>query len=131
MKRAIAIALALATAALSGCATRSDAPYRSQAGLKVPVIPPQGLIYTQMRAPLSLEATSFGAKRGTAVSHQIGLPPLPFPGLWTGLDLFAWGDASQKTAAANGGITSVEHADYELLIVLFVYRRFTSEVYGN
>jgi hypothetical protein len=126
-----AIAIALAGLALVGCVTRSDAPYRGLARVSVPVIPPQGLIYTDIRAPLSLGATSFGAKRGTAVSHQIGLPPLPFAGLVTGLDLFAWGDASEAAAAANGGITTIRHADYGLTVVLWVYRRFTIEVYGD
>ena len=51
--------------------------------------------------------------------------------LTTGLDLFAWGDASEKAAAANGGITTVRHADYELRAVLWVYRTFTIDVYGD
>jgi hypothetical protein len=132
VKRALAIALAVAAAlAVAGCATRPDTLYRSQAAVRAPVIPPQGLLYTRLRAPLSLEAVGFGAKRGTAVSHQLALPPLPFPGLWTGLDLFAWGDASLRAAAENGGIREVQGADYELMVVLLVYRRFTSEVYGN
>jgi len=131
MRRSIAIALVLACAPLLGCATRSDAIYRALADVSVPVIPPPGLVYTRFRAPLALDSTGFGSKQGTAVSHQIGLPPLPFPGLTLGLDLFAWGDASLTTAAASGGIQKVEHADYELMVVLFVYRRFTTEVYGD
>jgi len=135
MKRAIAAALALAGAALvavlPGCATRSDVLYRAIADVRAPVIPPQGLVYTHFRAPLALDSTGFGSKHGAAVSHQIGLPPLPFPWLYTGLDLFSWGDASQQTAAASGGITKVEHVDYDLMIVLMVYRRFTTEVYGD
>jgi hypothetical protein len=126
-----AVAVALAGLLVAGCATRSDVPYRALARVSAPVIPPLGLFYTDVHAPLSLGATSFGAKRGTAVSHQIGLPPLPFPGLTTGLDLFAWGDASEKTAAADGGITTVRHADYELRVVLWLYRTFAIDVYGD
>jgi hypothetical protein len=126
-----AIAVALAGLALVGCANRSDVPYRALVRVSAPVIPPLGLFYTDVHAPLSLGPTSFGAKRGAAVSHQLGLPPLPFPGLTTGLDLFAWGDASEKAAAANGGITMVRHADYELRAVLWVYRTFTVDVYGD
>jgi len=127
-----AIAIALAGFLLVSCAaTRSDVPYRLVSGVTAPVIPPLGLIYTNLHAPISLGPTSFGTKRGTAVSHQIGLPPLPYPGLVGGPDLFAWGDASEKTAAANAGITKVQHADYSLLVVLWVYRRFTIEVYGD
>jgi len=114
-----AFAAALAGLVLAGCANRSDVPYCALVRVSAPVIPPLGLLYTDVHAPLSLAATSFGARHGTAVSHQIGLPPLPLPGLTTGLDLFAWGDASQKTAAANGGITTVRHADYELRVVLW------------
>jgi TRL-like protein family len=132
MWSAFAVAVLLAGAALSGCATtRSDLPYRAVAAVGAPVIPPLGLLYTNLRAPLSLDSTSFGAKRGTAVSHQIGLPPLPFPGTVLGLDLFAWGDASPARAAANGGITTVRHTDYELTVVLWIYRRFTLQVYGD
>lgn len=133
MRSAIALAACLGLAALTGCAaaSRSDTAYRALAKLHAPVIPPQGLFYTHLKAPISLEATDFGAKRGTATSEQIGLPPLPFYGLQTGLDLFAWSDASLQAAAAAGGITEVEHVDYELTVVLFFYRRFTIEVYGN
>ena len=126
-----AIAIALAGLVLAGCATRSDVPYRALARVSVPVIPPMGLLYTDVHAPLTLGATSFGTKRGAAVSHQLGLPPLPFPGLTTGLDLFAWGDASEKAATANGGITTVRHVDYELRVVLWLYRTFTIDVYGD
>ena len=33
--------------------------------------------------------------------------------------------------SAGRGITTVEHADYELVVVLCVYRRFTTEVDGD
>ena len=53
-----------------------------------------------------------GSKKGMATSFQIGLPPMPFPGLYSGAHIFGWGDASVKTAAANGGIREVQHSDY-------------------
>jgi len=127
----MALAIALAVVVLAGCATRSDVPYRGLVRVSAPVIPPLGIFYTNVHPPLSLGPTNFGTKRGVAVSHQLGLPPLPLPGLVTGLDLFAWGDASEKTAAANGGITTVRHADYELRVVLWLYRTFTIDVYGD
>jgi hypothetical protein len=43
----------------------------------------------------------------------------------------AWGDASIESAAAAGGIGKVEHVDYHLEVFFFVYRRFTTEVYGD
>ena len=138
MKTAIAIAVGLALALLSGCVgvstgdvSRPDLAYRALGKVKVPVIPPQGLLYTSYHAPLSLEPTAFGPKKGRATSYQIGLPPLPFRGLATGIDLIAWGDASQRRAALNGRIEEVGHADYEMRVFLFIYRIFTTEVYGN
>jgi hypothetical protein len=114
-----------------GSLHRPDLVYRGTAKVRTAVIPPQGLLYSNVKAPLTAGETSFGPKRGRATSHQIGLPPLPFPGLAMGLDLFGWGDSSKQSAAANGGLARVEHMDYELQVYLFVYRRFTTEAYGN
>ena len=58
------------------------------------------------------------AKKGSATSHQIGVPPLPIPGLTMGIELFAWGDASQETASRMAGISSVKHSDYAAEIYL-------------
>ena len=84
-----------------------------------PVIPPAGLIYTGYEAPLDIntESTQMGA-RGEAYSHCV-------------LGLVSWGDASIAAAAAEGGIRTVNHADYKLLNVLLVYQRFTTMVYGQ
>jgi hypothetical protein len=38
---------------------------------------------------------------------------------------------SEKTSAANGGITQVTHADYEMTVVLLFYRRVTLITYGE
>jgi hypothetical protein len=141
VKTAIAIAIALALSSLTGCAARlgqlarSDAEYRLYSDVKVPVIPPTGGLYTDIHAPLLGEAgSSFGAKKGTATTHRIGLPPglgllvgAPIPAV----GLFSWGDGSAQHAAANGGITQVKHADYRYRIILFVYQTYTTEVYGD
>ena len=135
MKSASAFALALALALLCGCAAsmqRAASVNRALYGdLKAPIVPPTGLVWTSYRAPLTVGPTDFGSKKGQATSHQIGLPPLPFYGLTRGVSLFAWGDASKQTAARQGGITEIEHADYRMQIFVFVYKRFTTEVYGN
>ena len=68
---------------------------------------------------------------GRSTSFQIGLPPLPFPGLTSGIDLFAWGDASVKSAAQSVGISDVKHVDRAYSVILMIYRRFTTEVYGD
>lgn len=135
MKTVLALGLLLALSTLCGCAAttqRALSVNRALYGdLKAPVMPPAGVVWTSYRAPLDVGPTDFGSKTGRATSHQIGLPPLPFYGLTRGVSLFAWGDASKETAARQGGITEIEHADYRLQIFVFVYKRFTTEVYGD
>ncbi len=118
-------------AAGCGMTARPDAPYRLIRKAKTPVAPPPGFLYTHYKAPLDAGPGPTGTRRGTATHHQIGLPPLPFPGLTSGIDLFSWGDASIKTAAANGGIRQVRQTDYEYTVVLLIYRRFVTEVHGD
>ena len=43
----------------------------------------------------------------------------------------AVGDASVEAAAANGGITKIRYADYEILNVLGIYREFEVRVSGD
>jgi hypothetical protein len=38
---------------------------------------------------------------------------------------------SERTSAANGGITKVTHADYEMTMVLLFFRRVTLITYGE
>ena len=82
-----------------------------------PVVPPLGLVYTQIGAPLSLKGQP-GGKRGESEVVAI-------------LGLVSTGDASVRAAAKNGGITNVTHVDYEFQNVLGVYQRYTTVVYGN
>lgn len=123
----------LALGLLGGCgvSARPDLAYRTAAKLRAPVLPPPGVLYSDVKAPLAANPTDFGTKRGTATSKQLGLPPLPVAGLYSGLDLVGWGDASAKTAAARGGITRIEHVDYHMKVYFMFYRVFTTEVYGN
>jgi hypothetical protein len=101
----------------------------------VAVIPPTGWLYTEVHAPVSLEPGRIGDRKGTATAYRIGPPPIlswvtgvPIPGLnnW-----FAWGDASARTAAANGRITQVTHVDYRYQTFLTVFQSLTLEVYGT
>ena len=134
MRVAKALALTFAALFAAGCMIgppRPDMPYRTLSKVRVAVLPPPGLLYTKHKAPASIRPTDFGSKMGRATSSQIGLPPLPFPGLGTGIDLFAWGDASEKAAAAAGEIADVKHTDYQLEVFFAVYRRFTLEAYGD
>ena len=80
-----------------------------------------GCAYVDVKSPLDvdLEATTLGEKKGVAEARSV---------LW----LFAWGDASYAAAAADGGITTLRHADQEIFNVLFgLYTRWRVVVYGD
>ena len=83
-----------------------------------PVVPPLGLIYTEIDAPLFIGPGGTGAKRGESSVVSI-------------LGLVSTGDGSVKAAAAAGGITNVERTDYEFMNFLGIYQRYTTVVYGN
>jgi hypothetical protein len=80
-----------------------------------------GCIFAHFETPLDtdLDATKLGTKEGRASLHSI---------FW----LVAWGDAGTRAAAENGGITTLRHADLEVLNVLLgIYVRETTIVYGD
>lgn len=80
-----------------------------------------GCAYVDVKSPLDvdLNKTTLGEKKGVSEARSV---------LW----LFAWGDASYATAAANGGITVMRHADQEVFNVLFgLYTRYRVVVYGD
>jgi hypothetical protein len=96
------------------------------------IVPPPGILYSGFKAPQRPQATGpLGSKKGTARVQSIGLPPLPVPGLATGVNLFSWGDASTEEAKRNGGVSQVTHVDYDFRMILMIYRRYITEVYGN
>lgn len=96
--------------ALGGCAAWYTAP----------VVPPGGLIYSKISAPIDTDAntTAPGSKKGTAMSQSI-------------CGLVAWGDCSGATAAANGGLSKINHLDYEFFNILGVYSEFTTRAHGE
>lgn len=104
---AIGVACCFAVVLMSGC-------------MVAPVVPPAGGIYNDWKAPLNYEqqGNQFGLKTGTASTGSI-------------LGLVAWGDGSIRAAAANGGITKVNNADYEYFNVIGIYQRYTTIVYGE
>lgn len=80
-----------------------------------------GCAYVDVRTPYDtdLNQTRLGSKTGTAEAYSL---------LW----LVAWGDASYTAAAKNGQITVMQHADQEVLQVLFgLYTRWRIVVYGD
>jgi len=101
-------ALCAVVLAASGCYT-------------TPVMPPMGVIYADVRAPLTAEAEkpNVTEQKGEASSQSI-------------LGLIAWGDCSLDTAAKNGKLTEIEFADYSYMNVIFgVYQKFTVVVHGK
>ncbi|MFZ0613503.1 MAG: TRL domain-containing protein [Desulfobacterales bacterium] len=81
----------------------------------------QGCAYVNIRTPYDtdLNRTELGSKTGTAEAYSV---------LW----LVAWGDASYSAAARNGQITVMNHADQEVVQVLFgLYTRWRIVVYGD
>jgi hypothetical protein len=80
-----------------------------------------GCLYAHVLTPYdtNLDKTVLGQKQGKASLHSV---------LW----LVAWGDASTAAAAKEGGITTVNHMDKEVLNVFFgVYTETTTIVYGD
>ena len=80
-----------------------------------------GCAFVNIKTPFDkdLDKTELGSKRGTASAYSL---------LW----LVSWGDASYATAAKNGGITVMKHADQEMQQVLLgLYTRWRVVVYGD
>ncbi len=80
-----------------------------------------GCIYMNVKTPLDtdLNKTQLGAKVGVSEAYSV-------------LGLVAWGDAGTEAAAKAGGLTEINHADREVLVILFgVYARERTILYGN
>ena len=106
---------------LTGCGGLAD--------FRAPVVPPQGAIMTDVCAPLTadFDRTPVCAKEGTASTYFVRIP-ITLLSHWL---TFAWGDGDIKTAAANGGLKTIAYADYQSLVILGVYGRFTVKAYGE
>ncbi len=88
--------------------------------MRAPLVPPTGLFYTGFRAPLDLDQskTPVATKSGQASTTSI-------------MGIVAWGDASIEAAARQGGIQTIESADYQYTNVLGIYQQYTTIVHGN
>ena len=85
------------------------------------VFPLAGCLYTGVSQPLdsNLDRTELGSKIGRSHAQSVAF-------------LVAWGDAGTQAAARQGGLKTLNHADRELLVVLFgLYARVTTVVYGD
>ena len=86
-----------------------------------PVMPPIGIAYADIKAPLTAEAEkpAVTTQHGEASSESV-------------LGLIAWGDCSLATAAGNGKLSTIEYVDYSYTNVVFgVYQKFTVIVHGK
>ena len=93
---------------------------------RAPFLPPNGVIYTNVKAPLSTnyKNTPVSGKRGEASSFYLADP------FFTGLS-FAWKNCDIQTAAENGNIGKVHYADYTAMKFLGIVGKTTVTVYGE
>ena len=113
MRKTITGVLVLAcTCLLNGCAM-----------YKTPVRPPQAVLFTHIRAPLSTELSGDGSweRKGDAKTFYVG---------WSVFS-FGWGDCSIEAAAKDGRVRRISYADYEFTSVFWVFRQLTVHVYGH
>jgi hypothetical protein len=113
--------IALASVATSGCGglhLSIGAPFST------PVSPPQGFLYSNTRAPMTVDFdnTPVGAaapRSGSASSFYLYEP------------FFTRDDISVASVARRSGIETVSYADYETFSVLGVFGKFTIHVHGR
>lgn len=79
---------------------------------------PWGALYTELKLPISAESDGQSLKVGTAECTSI-------------LGWVATGDASYEAAMKNGGITKVNHADWEAKNILGIIGNYKLTVYGE
>ncbi len=80
--------------------------------------PLTGVIYTDMKAPVTATSNSVSTKVGTAEATSI-------------LGIVATGDASIDAAAKSAGITKIHHVDEGAMSILGLYAKYTVYVYGE
>ena len=133
MKRLLLLASALVCLGLSsGCMTNvaaTSGDLGAGTDYKAPVIVPPGWIYQKTKAPLDVNFDSTKANPSKTGSASVG-----YVHVWpiiTGLSFAFEDDLPLASAIKNGGISSVEYADYEVMNVLGVYTKFTVHAYGE
>lgn len=89
--------------------------------VRAPVVPPTGLLFTDIKAPLDHDyggTQASGLRTGTSESMSI-------------LGLVALGDASTNSAARSANLQTIHYADYEYFNILGVYQRYRTVVHGE
>ncbi len=94
---------------------------------RAPVKPPLGAIYTEIKAPLTVNFHN----------TPVGAPNKKYSQKYTRyLNIFgyvsvAWDEAAIGEIAREGGITEIAYADYQVKSILGIYGEFQINVYGN
>ncbi len=79
---------------------------------------PVGTCYTQLNLPVSVEGEGKALKTGSSYCTSI-------------MGCATWGDISYEAAMKDGGITKVNHADWEVKNIMGVVGKYKLTVYGE
>ena len=117
----------VSTFSLTGCnnATKTFSA-RMGANYKVPILPPSGLLYTYVKAPLTTTFHNTPNEATMKMAHKkTKYFAIPF------VDInFAWGNSAIQDIAKEGSIEQVAYADYEYFSFLVFFKSFQVNVYG-
>jgi hypothetical protein len=99
---------------------------RAGADYKVNVLPPPGLIYSHVKAPLTTVFNNTPNEANMKMAHKktsyFSIPTVSIN--------FAWGNAAIQRIAQEAGIEQVTYADYEFWNIFTVFKAFRVNVYG-
>ncbi|MBR6412845.1 MAG: hypothetical protein IKS41_06790 [Alphaproteobacteria bacterium] len=118
MRRLFAILLVMLF--LQGCA--------SGAKPSAPFMPSTGIIYTHIKAPLSLnvEKTEVSEKRGRSSDFLVA-----YSAYGVGFGRAGLEDTLQELRRKNKVLETVDYADYEWFSILGIFNRLTVNAYGT
>jgi len=111
MKKLLAILFVMLF--LQGCVSAPEAPFR----------PPIGIIYTNVKAPLFMDAnkTRLASIEGMAPSTHVAV-------YWF---RFTLGDSGLRKAMKDGSLEEAAYADYEWMSILGMFGRLEVHAYGS
>lgn len=87
---------------------------------QAPVMPPAALLVTSVSAPLDTDMSETPCKQKEGSSSSCCI-----------LGLVSVGDASINSAAQDGGLSTIDYADYSYLNILYIFQLFTTKAYGK
>ena len=93
--------------------------------VSAPFVPPQGFLFTSLKAPLTIDFES------TPVCNKSGSAKETYCMACHPACSFAWGDCSIEAAKKDGKLTEIGYADYEILNILGFWRETTVTAYGR